>query len=341
MRRRHTDELREMVGEWLRREDARGRIKLLSESLQVSPKTLNNWKRRRPRRGGRPKYTATQRKAALVAVARELRRQGYPGEKAVEKALPHVPLRLIREYVSKLKAKRRGRQARLRLKSRVSVVVKATNVIVCQDGAHLGRERRNAIETQLAKDRASQKLIVASVGPQTAEHVVSTWLALKAERGLPLVISTDNGAAYRAESAERYLRRECVVHLKSLPRTPEHNSPVERSVREVKEASAMGKMASVSAAEAKRRLHLTATRLNANRYRNLSMQTANDLDQNLPSAYNLVNREKFYAECMAAMCTARNAAVGWRAKRMAERNAVYEVLSKNGLVEITRGGDTA
>lgn len=336
--RRHTEELKEMVGEWLARGADRGAIKLLSQSLKVSPKTLNNWKRRKPKRPGRPKYTATQRKAALIAVARESRRRKYPGEKEIEKALPHVPLRLIREYVAALKAKRRKRIAAKRAAARVSVTVKATNVIVAQDGAHLGRDGREPVDAQIAKDRASKKIVIASVGPPTESHVLAQLKLLKETRGLPLVLSTDNGSAYCTESVANFLEAECVIHLRSLPRTPQHNASVERAVRELKEASALGCGTAVTQERASAELEDAAYAVNANRYRGGTLMSANRLDESLPAAYNFINPKSFYAECRAAMWNAREAAVGWRAKRMAERSAVYATLEKFGLVEITKGG---
>lgn len=335
---RHTEELKVMIGEWLRRDPGRGKIKTLSESLRVSPKTLNNWKRKRPKKTGRPSYTNTQRRSAMRAVAKELRRQGYPGEKAIERALPHVPLRLIREYVALAKTKRRKRMAINRKRARITIKVKATSVILAQDGAHLGRSGKEPVDAQIIKDRASLKIVTASVGPPTEDHVLADLTQLKKSRALPLVWSTDNGSNYCTEAVTKYLEENNVIHLRSLPRTPQHNGAVERAVRELKAVSALGKGVAVDEVSAKVALERAAHTLNSCRYRNIHGATADALDENLPAAYNLVNRNVFYAECRKAMCEARIGAVSWRSARMAERKAIYETLNKYGLIEITTGG---
>ena len=336
---RHTEELKSLIGNWLARDADRGALKVLSQSLKVSPKTLNNWKRGACRRkGGRPKYTAQQRSNALKAVARELRRQGYPGEKAIEKALPHVPLRLIREYVSLLKARRRSRLAAKARSKRKSVRVKATGVILAQDGAHLGRSKAGPVDAQVIKDRASLKIISATVGPATEGHVRATLEKCKSEGRLPLVWSTDNGSAYVTEAVAEFLEREKVIHLKNLPRTPQHNASVERAVRELKEASALGKGTHVSHEVARAALSRAAGAINSFRYRMGGEETASVLDERLPTAYNLLNREEFYAECKRAMCEAGLVAVNRRAERMAKRDAIYTTLEKYGLIEMTTGG---
>ncbi len=336
--RRHTEELKEIIGEWLRRDPGRGKLKILAESLQVSPKTLNNWKRKRPRRSGRPRYTDTQRKAAMLAVGRELRRQGYPGEKAIERELPHVPLRLIREYVRLFKARRRKRLDLARRARRESIVVKAKGAILVQDGAHLGRNRQGVVEAQIAKDRGSLRIERASVGPQTEAHVIEFLEEIRMSCGLPLVLGTDNGPCYVSDQVKEYLARHQVVHLASLPHTPQHNGAAERAVRELKEASGLGKGVCVSERAAKIALERAAARINANRYRAKISSTADAMDERLPPAYNLVNRNLFYAECKAAMCEAALASVSARRRRMAERNAIYRTLERYGLVEITEGG---
>jgi transposase InsO family protein len=336
---RHTEELKNLIGDWLARDADRGALKVLSQSLKVSPKTLNNWKRGSCRRkGGRPRYTTQQRSEALKAVAKELRRQGYPGEKAVENALPHVPLRLIREYVSLIKARRRMRMAARARSVRKSVRVKATGVILAQDGAHLGRSKKGPVDAQIIKDRASLKIIKATVGPPTEEHVLSTLQMCKEEGRLPLVWSTDNGSAYVTPAVAEYLEREKIIHLRNLPRTPQHNASVERAVRELKEASALGKGARVSEEEACVALKRAVNTVNSSRYRMGGWDTASVLDESLPTAYNLLNRDLFYADCKQAMCEARLTAVNVRAERMAKRDAIYATLEKYGLVEMTTGG---
>jgi len=303
----------------------------------VTPRALNNWKRKPPKKCGRPRYTNTQRKAALFAVGRALRRLGYPGEKAIELELPNFPLRLIREYVRLLKARRNAYLTRKRREHRVSVKVTAKNVILSQDGARIGRSMESPVDALVAKDRGSQQ-IMSSLGPLTEEHTIETLESVRQERGLPLVYGTDNGPNFTSEGVERYLERNEGIHIRNLPRTPQHNAAVERAVRELKNAAALGKWARVDEKEAAARLALATKRLNANRYRESYGASADVLDATMPAAYNLVNRSEFFAECRAAMWNAANAQVNARKRRMAERNAIYETLAKYGLVEMTIGG---
>jgi transposase InsO family protein len=219
------------------------------------------------------------------------------------------------------------------------VQVKTTNTILAQDGAHLGRDHQGRpIEAQLAKDRASQKIVMASIGPPTEEHVLRQLEELKQTRGLPLVWSTDNGSAYCGERVARFLDQERVIHLRNLPRTPEHNGSIERAVREVKEASVASGRTYEDEESAGATLKAISGALNSSRYRNGNANTANRLDEEIRSAYNLVKRDRFYAECRSAMYEARSETLSWRAKRMAERRAVFATLEKHQLVTVTIGG---
>ena len=327
----------------MKRIPSRGQIKTLSESLGVSPRTLNNWsKLTGPTKEGRPRYSAEQRKTALFRVARELKRSGLAGEAALAKELPDVPLRLVREYLAAIKKRRRKRALEKATTKRKSVEVLASNVIWCQDGTHLGRTSDDtALEAQVIKDRGSVLLLDAEVGAAAdALEIIDQLEAMNKKRGLPLVWSTDNGAAYVSEEVLKYLEHEKVIHLRSLPRTPQHNGAIERAMREIKDASGLGKGCKLSGKESTNEcLQRAVHKINNNVCRiSKENKCAAVLDSVLPSAYNLVNRNYFYAECKKAMCEARLGTMNKRDGRMAERNAIYSVLEKNGLVKCLTGG---
>lgn len=328
----------------MRRNPSRGQVKVISEGLGVSPRTLNNWaKLAEPIKEGRPRYTQTQRRNALCRVARELKRQGIAGEKSIAKELPDVPLRLVREYLSKIKRRKRERARQRIRKKRKSVEVLATNVIWCQDGTHLGKASNDkAIESQVIKDRGSVLILDSPIGPAASgSDIIRQLEAMKEKRGLPLVLSTDNGSMYVSQEVSRYLEAQQVIHLRSLPRTPQHNGAIERAMREIKESSGLGKgckLTDVSSAETK--IQRAVDKINKAPRATKQNHCAAVLDSVLPNAYNLVNRESFYAECRKAMCEAGAMVVNKRAVRMAERNAIYEVLEKSGLIKCLTGGES-
>jgi transposase InsO family protein len=164
--------------------------------------------------------------------------------------------------------------------------------------------------------------------------------ALEARGRLPLVWSTDNGSCYCSADVEAWLAERRVVHLRSLPHTPQHNAWVERCHGELKAESGLGRgVVLESVQEAETRLLAARERLDGHRLRSrLGARTAVDVDSTLESWEGAVDRRSFYA----AVCSAREQAVlgviGARARRRAEREAVFTTLELYGLVTRTRGG---
>lgn len=333
------------VGQWLVEEKGQVPLKELAKRLDVSVRTLHNWRaeaqKASPSRLGRPRYTEAMHRQALWKVGRELILQGYPGWRAVAEALgDKVPVRLVQLYVQQFKLRHRKRQRHLRAKHRVCIKVKSKNIIWTQDGTHLGRLKKKSIEAQVIKDRGSQKIIGISVGPSAvADTIIGELEKIKCHRGLPLVWSTDNGSIYLDKKVSAYLEKEKVIHLKSLPQTPEHNGAAEIGMRELKSGSYLGKGRTLKeVSEAREELVRIAKRLNENRLRaSLGFETASVVDRKLAQVYTKDVRARFYDECMDAIGRATQVGVTDRRKRLAVRNVVLEKLQKYGFIELKRG----
>lgn len=317
----------------------------VAKRLQVTKRTLRSWKLKTKtnckKRSGRPSYTAQEERHALIVVARELHKQGYPGSPAIACALKNkVPLRLIRKYVGKINKRREKKRLSIRVKNRQTIKVKQANVIWTQDGTHLGRSCRKTFEAQVIKDRSSQKIISIHTGlSANAENVLIMFDELKKERELPLVWMTDNGSCYVNDRVKSYLREKKVIHLRSLPRVPEHNGSIERTMLEIKHSSLLGKNVNVSD---KKKTHdelvQNVLKINENKKRkSLGFKTSNEKDEELVNNDSRPARDVFYNEYVDGLDQMRND-LSSKEKKVYERELIMCLLEKYGLIERIRGG---
>jgi hypothetical protein len=118
----------------------------------------------------------------------------------------------------------------------VRVEVLARDVIWAQDGWRLGRlPDGRALESQLFKDRGSLRTLGWDVGvAQSQGDLIAQLEWLRTTRGLPLVVSSDNLSSCCGRLVEAYLAFYRVVHLLSLPHTPEHNGAAECHIHELR-----------------------------------------------------------------------------------------------------------
>ena len=63
---------------------------------------------------------------------------------------------------------------------------------------------------------------------ERTEVVIETLMPLFAIYGAPLVIKSDNGSAFTAKKTRAFLRRSCVLHMRSPARRPSYNGSCER-----------------------------------------------------------------------------------------------------------------
>jgi len=222
------------------------------------------------------------------------------------------------------------------------VKVLAQNVILTQDGTHLGRkDNQQKVEGQVIKDRGTLKNVALSVGaPATGKDVLMLMKLIKEDQGkLPLVWQNDNEGIYLEQGVQGYLKEERVVQLLSRVRHPSDNGAAEIGIRELKEYAHLGKGVKLAGVlEAAQCLVNSAVQIDSNRPRgSKEYLTANDLAENMPSWYNAVSREEFYRETCDRMEKAVQGKEGDCARK-AQRDAVFDVLEKYGLVERIRGG---
>ena len=202
----------------------RGSQRVTATFLSLSPRTLRTWKRRAKlsepcRKLGRPSKVIKQ--AELFAIAREWKRQGYPGAEAVHNGLPGSRRRLVRKVIAQLKTKRQSRARRHQLKNRTTVAVKKTGVLLVMDAAK--KPDKDGGEIIVTRDRGSLKTEarVSSNGATCALDTLCILNKLKSENRLPLVLGSDNGSPFVAGEVVAFLDENKVIQLKSLPRVPQ------------------------------------------------------------------------------------------------------------------------
>lgn len=265
------------------------------------------------------------------------------GEDALCRVLENdVSRRRVREVLRGLKVRRRKIDRRLAEERCVHVTVHVRDAVWGQDATHLGRcaPGGEPVQGEVIKEAASTRLLDVQVGPPaTGEEIVAMLDALRVQRGLPLVYSTDNGI-YCCTLVEDYLRAHKVVHLRNLPRTPQHNAAVERAIGELKLESCLGRGVLLhDADEARARIDRARCKLDQHLPRaSRGWRTAVQLDEILPHWHPQVDRESFWREACAAIERETMGATNKRDRRMRERRAIFGTLEHFALVTRTRGG---
>lgn len=343
----------------------RGELQRWSEMLGVSPRTLRKWRDQAlaPPKMGRPRLARSRWRAAVGPVARTWKSQGRSSglprvkQRMKELGIP-VPITIARELLRELKVRHARVVARKRSAQRMSVTVHARDALWSEDASQLGRDAAGKVEALAAKDVATTRVIEHSIGgPACGEDVVRLLERARLVRGaLPLVLGLDNGPANTCELVCSYLRAHLVIPLWNLPYTPEHNAWIESTFGELDgELEASGE-SWVGCAEASRgpvsspEAGLSPTRrhfercvprvlgiLNGRARPSRGGWTAEQLDRILPRAEDLVDRARFYDTVCAAIERAVQGIENARARRRAEREAVWCTLEQFGLVTRTRG----
>lgn len=296
----------------------------VAEMLGVSVRTLRNWKNTEceSKKIGRPKSENTL--GDLIAIGREWKRQGYKGSRPVIEALPWVRVRLVREVISALKKRRSKRKQNIILKNRISVKCLRSGAIHVLDATDLGQRELLLV----GKDRTTYLLKVNRLKNGFNDDETIRYLnELKAEKGLPLVLATDNGSQFCSLKVKRHLEREKVIHLKSQPHTPQHNGACEIAIRELKETLRETKS-----------LEKAVNKLNCGlKRRQLDYKTATDIDQQKKIDYTETERIEFYRAVEKNVCKKIFGLKNAREMRKAEREAILETLEHFKLVKLTRG----
>jgi len=323
-----TDELKDRVGLWLQTAP-RGSQKLISEMLKVTTRTLRSWKSKchKPKKKrGRKRIGVTL--TEMLTIAREWKRQGSPGSRPIIQALPKMRVKVIQNLISELKERKKKRYENKRMEVRTSVVVHQVSALGVMDAASMIRGEefivyRNRGSLQMMTEECAQ-------GATQSSDTIGFLEGLKQKGQLPLVVGTDNGSPFCADSVETFLQDNKVVHLKSLPRVPQHNGSAENAVLELKALLLDG----ISAADA-------CDILNKNRLREkLGWQTSDAVNQNKFKPVTEDERTIFYNSARTAIDLAMKDKKSACEKRKAEREAIFQTLESFSLITRTQGRST-
>jgi len=312
-------------------------------------RSLRNWKALDPAEPvaspGRPATSRSVLDEARGLVREQLELQGWEtGEEPIWRALGgRLPRARIRRVLCELKAARRKRAQEHREHARVSVKVLARDTLWSMDATHLGRNQHGAaVQAEVLREVASTRTVGISVGPAaTGEEVVRLLEQTARERnGYPLVLMTDNGGAYQSEVLHGWCCEHGVLHLFSLPRTPQHNGPSENGMYGLKLGAYLGKGVIVlDNEEARARLEATRDRIDQHRLRRTrGWKTAVEADRAIPHWSEFVTRRGVLEKAACALDEALLHCTGRRARRRAEREAILGTLQYFSVIQRTRGG---
>jgi len=324
-------------------------LETLAEAHQLSVRSLRRWKEVGPQAAdapvGRPPRAPARRRQVARLVRRELQRQGWStGERPIARALHgEVTLWEVRSVLAPLKSKARARACRRRERERVSTTVHCRDAVWAQDATHLGRDAGGGeVQAEALRDVASTRTLALSIGaPATSAEVIALLeQALVARGGAPLVWLTDNGSPYCSAALTAWCTEHDVVHLRTLPYTPEHNAACEHGHGELKREAELGKGTRIdSLVDAAHALAAARERLDGHRLRaSRGWKTAVEADRAAPHWSERVDRKAFLEAISCALADPVLHSLSGRARRRAEREAVLGTLERCHVLSRTRAG---
>lgn len=262
---------------------------------------------------------------------------------------PRIPEGLLNETLRAFRAHLRGLHAAYLARRRMHTQVEAPLVLASLDSTYLGTdEHGEEVWGEHLRDVATSKtLALECVSAARGERYVELLEGVRAEHGeLPLVLGIDNGPAERSELLARYAAQHQIVLLFNEPRTPEHNSFVERGHQELKAVldlvGARGKHARAPRAQWSEDLAWAGYAVDHYLPRpRLGGKTAEEAWQERRERYDPALRARLYAATCAALERALQALPQdkptLRARRRAERAAVWEILQDFQVARRVRG----
>ena len=275
----------------------------------------------------------------------ELDRQGWSaGEEPIWRGLKGaIPRARVRRVLRGLKAERATQRAERLHAARTTTTVLARDTLWSLDATHLGRDHaRVAVQAEVLREVASTRTIGLSVGPAaTGEDVVRLLdRALHERHGAPLALLTDNGPAYRSDAVAQWCAQHHVLHLFSLPYTPQHNAACEHGMREIKDESALDTRARVhDADDARARLQEAIQRLDHHRLRaTRGWRTAVEDDRQRPPWSRCTTRQDVWRRATCAIQQALLNSNPGRAQRQAIREAILGTLEHFSVIQRNRNG---
>lgn len=321
----YPNELKEKVGLWLQTAP-HGSQKAIAQALKLSTRTLRSWEKRSCSNvknvRGRKKLNISFKEK--VTIAREWKRQGYTGSRPVIHALPALRVRVVREVIGELKMRQKKKLEAIKLNVRKHVRVTKAGVVVAMDGASTSRGSDYIVH----RDRGSLSVnITKCSGNLNANDTLGLLKNLELQNKLPLVFCSDNGSPFCAHVVTEFLNKKYIVHLKNLPRVPQHNGSCENAVREFKDLLAHQK-------DFKKVTKI----LNENRLRQqLNWQTSQDFEENNFIQITEERRRDFYEKTKQSVESATNGIKNAYKKRKIERDEILKMMQMHSLIKITRG----
>lgn len=299
-------------------------------AVGVSERTIRNWcnqsKKDVPKMG-RPSHSVEKINEARELVFYEMKKQGSPGWRPISITLGRkVSVRLVQRFVAEYKLEQRRKRNPKRME------VSGKNVIWSMDGAITKIDSK--VENQVIKDRGSKCWVGFRDCPNAskASDVIKAIDESIKEHGHPLVLATDNGAAYINKDVRQHLRKLKIIHMRSLPRTPQHNGAVEVGIRELREIMVSNEI------NLKHAMKIANAR--PRKYGN-SWMDSQSVFENGDMLYNRRDRELFYKICTKQLDALAKQPWNLKEKRMKERELIFNELSKRGLVtewKVTKNG---
>lgn len=187
---------------------------------------------------------------------------------------------------------------------------------------------------------ASTRTIGVAIGPAaTGADVVRLLEETAVERlGAPLVLLSDNGPAYACAKVAAWWASRRVLHIFSLPRTPQHNAASEHGMRELKEEARPGARSPLDGPGGRRAAlghrPYDGYRLRASR----GWRTAVEDDLQRPHRASVVSRGQVLKLASYQIAEALLQYDHARARRRAVREAILGTLEHFALIQRTRGG---
>jgi hypothetical protein len=287
----------------------------------VSERTLRNWRdwaSREKKKQGRPGRSDKDLELARIKVFELMKRHGSPGWRPIAAELKGVvSVRLVQKYVAEFKQINKKKKS---VTQRIEVEKK--NVIWSIDGAFTKKDKK--IEHQVIKDRGSKIWIAHKEDASKTDDVIGLLEKSACSVGLPLVLSSDNGSAYKSKELARFMRRHKVVHLMSLPRTPQHNGAVEVGIKELREI--------MNAKEVSMYEAIVCANDRLREY-GKEWSSANVIYESLIVPYTGKERANFYKSCARRLRDVRREPLSFRERRMKEREVILDELKVRGYIK--------
>jgi hypothetical protein len=248
---------------------------------------------------------------------------------------------VVQRYVPELKRQRAQHRRRVREAHRLHVHVHQENALWSMDAAQMGRDPSGPVRAEIVRDvggRCTPALVVAkSITHASVIAVIEQARSLRGE--LALVVASDNGPENVHHDVATYLREQRVIHLRSLPRIPQHNPWAEHTMGELRGETEIASDTKVDGVpDVERRLHVAVYRLDHERWRPARAPPSTGAgDKIAAQRYTPAYRERFYRAACTAIAEATRDCESERERRKAEREAILATLERFGVITRTWG----